>query len=317
MSDTTSGAYDLRTTDFGDFTQQWHALTGGGFPMPAFSPATMTNFRVRFRATRVRDVAITTADGPSAVRTAGGPGRGEDHVRLWLVSRGEWALGDSREDSELTVPAGGFVLRHVGRLSHFATPPHTTAQVFVLPGAALTPLLRGRVVTGSVASAEVRLLVAHAGMVHRTLPALGPAGVEAARDTLVELARAVARHGLDAADPRLAPTLAQAAKDLAARRLTDPGLSPAMLAHELNVSVRTLQRAFAAEEQQVATWIRDRRLDEARAALAGGRWSISEIAARWQFADGSHFTRTFKQRYGRTPAEYARELHQDAPAEPR
>src|SRR5689334_9526867 len=87
MSDTNSGAYALRTTDFGDFTKRWHALTGGGFPMPAFSPATMTNFRVRFRATRVRDVAITGADGSSAIRTAGGPGPGEDHVRLWLVRR--------------------------------------------------------------------------------------------------------------------------------------------------------------------------------------------------------------------------------------
>ncbi|GAB7045502.1 helix-turn-helix domain-containing protein [Catenuloplanes indicus] len=235
---------------------------------------------------------------------------------MWLVRRGQWALGDSRANTELTAPAGGFVLRHVGRLSHFATPPHTTAQIFVLPGAALKPLLRDRVVTGSATSAGVRLLVAHASMVHRTLPALGPAGVDAARDTLVELARAVARQGLDAADPRLAPTLAQAAKDLAARRLTDPGLSPVMMAHELNVSVRTLQRAFAAENQQVATWIPDRRLDRARAALAENRWSISEIAARWQFADDSHFIRTFKKRYGRTPAEYARELHQDTLTEP-
>jgi AraC family transcriptional regulator, positive regulator of tynA and feaB len=36
------------------------------------------------------------------------------------------------------------------------------------------------------------------------------------------------------------------------------------------------------------------------------RPSISEVAARWQFADSSHFTRAFKDRYALTPAEYAR-----------
>ena len=165
------------------------------------------------------------------------------------------------------------------------------------------PVLRGRALTGPAVSAEVRLLIAHAGMIHRTLPGLSPAGVDAARDTLIELARAVARRGFDAAEPRLAPALAHAAKELALRRLTDPGLSPGTLARELNVSLRTLQRrAFGAEERQVAAWIRDQRLEEARAALATGRWTVSEIAARWQFADASHVARAFEQRYGHRPA---------------
>jgi AraC-like DNA-binding protein len=81
-----------------------------------------------------------------------------------------------------------------------------------------------------------------------------------------------------------------------------------MLARELNISVRTLHRAFAAVGEQVATYIRHRRLQEARLALTApsGRLSISELAAHWQFADSSHFTRTFKNRYGQTPTEYAR-----------
>ncbi|WP_177324421.1 hypothetical protein [Streptomyces mirabilis] len=51
-------------------------------------------------------------------------------------------------------------------------------------------------------------------------------------------------------EPRLAPALAQAAKDLAKSHLADPELSPAMLARELNVSVRTLQRMFASKESR-------------------------------------------------------------------
>ena len=69
---------------------------------------------------------------------------------------------------------------------------------------------------------------------------LGPAGVQAARSTLIELSKAVARRQFDDVEPRLAPALVQAAKDLADSRLDDPELSSAMLARELNVSIRTL-----------------------------------------------------------------------------
>ncbi|MFI7002077.1 helix-turn-helix domain-containing protein [Nocardia sp. NPDC050175] len=103
------------------------------------------------------------------------------------------------------------------------------------------------------------------------------------------------------------PALAQAAKNLADRRLADPELSPTVLARELNVSVRTLQRAFAAEGESVAAYIQHRRLQEARLALTSrNRLSVSELAAYWQFSDRSHFIRAFKKAYGLTPAEYAR-----------
>lgn len=52
--------------------------------------------------------------------------------------------------------------------------------------------------------------------------------------------------------------------------------------------------------------IRERRLESARQALLASRLGVSEIAAHWQYADGSHFSRAFKQRYGLTPTEYAR-----------
>jgi AraC-like DNA-binding protein len=45
------------------------------------------------------------------------------------------------------------------------------------------------------------------------------------------------------------------------------------------------------------------------AELAGPtlwRPGVSEVAARYQFADGSHFIRAFKAHYGQTPVEFAR-----------
>jgi AraC family transcriptional regulator, positive regulator of tynA and feaB len=140
------------------------------------------------------------------------------------------------------------------------------------------------------------------------LSGLGPAGVRAAHSTLIELAKAVAQGRFDDHEPRLAPALAQAARDLADSRLAGPDLSPAVLARELNVSVRTLQRAFAAGGESATAYIRHRRLEEARLALTApsARLSVSELAAHWHFADSSHFIRAFRKRYGQSPADYAR-----------
>lgn len=108
-------------------------------------------------------------------------------------------------------------------------------QVLVLPAAEVRPQRAGPA-SRPADTAEVRLLTAHATMVGRMLDRLGPAGTDAARSTLAELARAAAGGGLDDVEPLLSPALAQAARDLADRRLTDPALSPSALARELNVS---------------------------------------------------------------------------------
>ncbi|TQS45469.1 helix-turn-helix domain-containing protein [Cryptosporangium phraense] len=152
------------------------------------------------------------------------------------------------------------------------------------------------------------LLNAHADMIWRHGAELSPVGAQAARDALVELAKAVVRGAVDHTETQLAPALVRTAKSLADRRLTDPRLSATTLAHALNVSVRTLQRAFAADDESVAAYIRTRRLEEARRDLTNpaGRLTITEIAARWQFADSGHLSRAFRQHYGQTPTEYIR-----------
>ncbi|MDP9793267.1 AraC-like DNA-binding protein [Catenuloplanes nepalensis] len=303
-----SFAFDGARSPASELGDDWLRHIGARFALPHFSAATLADFRFRMRAARARDTVSLRINGTTPAHTAGPPCRDEEFVRLWIVRGGAVALGGAREDSLHTVPAGGFLIRHAEPLAHFRLPPGTTADVVILPAAELLPLLGGRAVTGSARTAEVRLLAAHADMVRRTLPGLGPDGVDAASRTLIELARAVVRGNTDVTDPRLTPTLVRAAKELARRRLTDPGLTPALLARDLNVSLRTLQRAFAATGESIMGYVRDQRLAEARAALtaASGRLGVAEAAARWQFADGSHFTRAFKRRYGHTPEDARR-----------
>lgn len=291
------------------FRRGWQTQVGDDvFQLPAFSPDTIGDFRVKGNVAKVHGAAIADLHAASATRTADVPGGDQDLVAMYVVRSGAWTLGGPSGYGDQTVSAGQFLVRHLGRLTAFETTAHLTAKFLVLPPGELKPLLGNRVVTGPADSAEVRLLTALADMIHMTVADLGPAGVAAAQGTLIELTKAVVKGRFDDVEPRLAPALTQAAKDLADRRLADPELSPAMLARELNVSVRTLHRAFAAVGEQVSTYIRHRRLHEARLALVSpsGRLSISELAAHWQFADGSHFTRAFKKHYGQTPTECAR-----------
>jgi AraC family transcriptional regulator, positive regulator of tynA and feaB len=290
------------------FLRAWEREIGDDC-RPTSGATTLAEFEVKSRAVKVSDVAIIDLHGVSAVRSENiPPAFEEEQVRMFVVWRGAWTRDGSRDRGDQTLTGGQFVLEHTDRKSRFETVPDTTAKLLVLPAAILGPLLGKRVVLGAADSAEVRLLVAHAKMVHEMVADLSVAGVEAARNSLLELIKAVAIGRFDDVEPLLGPSLAQAAKALADKHLADPELSPTMLARELNVSVRTLQRAFAAAGESVTSYVRHRRLDEARLALTApyGRPTLSELAAHWQFADRSHFIRAFKKQYGQTPTEYAR-----------
>ncbi|MFF0156945.1 helix-turn-helix domain-containing protein [Streptomyces sp. NPDC005263] len=237
----------------------------------------------------------------------------DDTVLVHVMRRGRWRFVRPRDGGEASVPAGQFIVRHNGPPVRFEMEPRTTASVLILPASLLGPRIGDRPVVGPADSAEARLLTAYTKVVESTLDDLTPAGAQAARNCLVELVKGVLTRGFDDKEPRLAPALAQAAKELVDSRLADPDLSPSALARELNVSVRTLHRAFAAADETVSAYVRRRRLEHARLELAspGGRPSVSELAAHWRFADSSHFIRAFKKQYGQTPTQFVRSNTRD------
>lgn len=281
---------------------------GQAFVFPEFDLSPRGDDRIHVRATRVQDFATTTVSYTPQMRSARLGGEVDDLAWLYVVDQGSWTIGEPGDPESQTVRAGGFLLRHVGRHLPSRTEPGTRARVTMLPSNLLRALPHDRVVTGPADSAEMRLLMAHTRTLHETVMDLSPAGVRAAHGAAIELANAVARGVVDGSESALASNLARTAMDLAVRMLDDRELSSEVLARELRVSRRTLQRAFAAEGTSVARYVRDQRLDAVRRALDAphGRPSVTELAARWQFADSSHLTRAFKRRFGVTPSDYAR-----------
>ncbi|WP_305783805.1 helix-turn-helix domain-containing protein [Symbioplanes lichenis] len=280
------------------FAHGWRTTIGDAIPLPAFASPELDG---QSWAGRAGAAALNQMRALSPVRTAALPRAAEDVVRLWAVKHGQWHLADPYGRGPHRIPAGRFLLQHVTATSHFATAPDTAATILMLPHRSLKKVLKDRVVTGSTGAPELRLLLAHAATVRETLSELGDAGLRAAESTLVELTTAVALGRFDDQESALAPALVRAARDLADSRLTEPGLSPATLARDLRVSVRTLQRAFAGTGEPASAYVRRRRLEEARRALLAAPTGVSEVAARFQFSDSSHFIRTFKHHFGTTP----------------
>ena len=94
--------------------------------------------------------------------------------------------------------------------------------------------------------------------------------------------------------------------------LRDEALAPERIAQAVGVSVRGLYRVFARRSQVIARHIRDQRLERCAQDLrgaAGRHASLTSLALEWGFTDASHFSSAFKARYGLSPSEYRRNLH--------
>jgi len=83
-------------------------------------------------------------------------------------------------------------------------------------------------------------------------------------------------------------------------------LSAEHIAAECRISVRHLNRLFASEETSLMAHGWERRLLRCHRELTNPAMrarSISEIAFTAGFKDLSHFSRTYRTRYGRTPRD--------------
>jgi len=89
-------------------------------------------------------------------------------------------------------------------------------------------------------------------------------------------------------------------------KLGDPNLSVESIAAAMHCSSRYLHKVFAGEEslsRHIWKW----RLARCREALEDpglDHRSVTDIAFSWGFNNASHFSRTFRERFGVTPSEY-------------
>lgn len=90
-------------------------------------------------------------------------------------------------------------------------------------------------------------------------------------------------------------------------RFMQPGLTAAQVAADAGVSLRTLHRAMAAQDQAYLSTLMALRVKAASAMLAEPRFrrlEVAEIGRRCGFSDASHFTRQFARQRAMTPQAF-------------
>ena len=140
---------------------------------------------------------------------------------------------------------------------------------------------------------------------------LQPGAAAAVRRHLFDLASLVVSGGniADVDVPSVQEIRLATAIALIEGQFCDPGLTPAVVAANLNISTRYLERLLESSGRTFSARVMDLRLDAAHRMLddpAARHLRISEIAARSGFTDLSHFSRRFRQRYGEPPSAVPR-----------
>ncbi|MFD8014485.1 helix-turn-helix domain-containing protein [Streptomyces sp. NPDC058955] len=114
-------------------------------------------------------------------------------------------------------------------------------------------------------------------------------------------------------DPDEAPGEARARETLQRihrfieNNLSDPGLTPRLIADRHHMSLRGLYVLFGDQPLTVAAHITRSRLERAHADLARQELSgqhVQTIAARWGFSSATVFSRGFREAYGISPSEH-------------
>lgn len=95
------------------------------------------------------------------------------------------------------------------------------------------------------------------------------------------------------------------AQALILSQLSNPDLSPEIVAERIGISKRYLHELFAEVNCTVSQFIREQRLIAARDLLRmSNPGPLSDIAYRFGFADQAQFSRLFKAMFGQTPSSY-------------
>jgi hypothetical protein len=129
----------------------------------------------------------------------------EDRIVINAVRHGTWRFTDPGGGDAAVASTGRFVVRAPWRSTRITTAPGTRVTVLVVPVEELGRDVAEKSPTGSLASPEARVLMAHVATVGEVIDGLSAQGLAATRDALVELARGRCVAGSTTPSRRLRP----------------------------------------------------------------------------------------------------------------
>lgn len=275
---------------------------------------------LRMHAWQVGATALVRAvcSGHTQTRATRRPARDDEPIVVIGVQSTGGGVQEQNGIATRLSAGGVYAMVLSGSYRHVSIGDTRTANLLVRAGdldlplrlvAEARPRLTASPLCGLV-GAHVRALAAAADDLEGT-PALG--AVEPATLQLTRALLASATSSPAHVQEALSETLVPRVRAYIAQHLCDRNLSPATIAAAHHVSQRQLYKACAAEQLRLEPWIIARRLEAAREELArpGSRHlTIAAVAAKWGFANSSHFTHRFRQAYAMTPREWQHQEHE-------
>ncbi|MET9090030.1 helix-turn-helix domain-containing protein [Streptomyces sp. NPDC004237] len=289
-----------------DFWEEYNRQALIGLTCSSYSPYGLLAAQTNFRLGGLRLAEITGNEHVIERTRRTCQDLPKDSVFVSLLTAGQAVF--FHEGACFTVRAGDLVLYDTRSSYLFGFPtsmrqllvdiPRETFAERCTSGEMAAPLLFGR---DTAACALESVL---SGWAAGRRGSGDPGQTEAA---VLDLVRTLAAPRLSGDPGRPAqPSRLAMAQDYIDRHLSDPGLSAERVAEALGVSPRHLSRVFQPSGVAPARHILDRRLAKASEELADPDFrhrTVAEIAHHWGFASQAHFTRVFRDHYGRTPGE--------------
>jgi AraC-like DNA-binding protein len=128
--------------------------------------------------------------------------------------------------------------------------------------------------------------------------------------SLLGLIAAAYHSELTSGNQRGAQTCARTYRGYIDLRLSEPGLTPAIVASHFGISERYLRMVLKADGENFSTYLLRRRLMRCAQRLRDPKYAgttIMGIALSAGFCSATHFADAFKARYGQCPREYRKE----------
>ncbi|WP_079100775.1 helix-turn-helix transcriptional regulator [Streptomyces sp. Root55] len=300
----TSSKHPFREWEHGPLSH----LTGLAIPRPA------ADHGFRFSATgHLFDGLLSAKVYCDSLTGVSGNDRDQDPVVAHLVTSGRITYARKNEHSSAT--SGQILIRDTGPSWNFCCEPATRVRAVTIPRSAVLPRIGSltslnRAYIADVTAPEVRFLANFLAAVDRSSRYLNRSTTaqEIALDTCATLLSGILRSRSEQGAEIPGMARVRAAKNVIETHIDRHDLTPAMVARLVGIPLRTLHRSFSESDESIMAFIRGERLRRAHAELRerGSAVTVSEVAARWQFSDASHFIKHFKSAYGTTPAAYVK-----------
>ena len=288
------------------------------------TPKERVSFRGRMRAGSVGPVALCDLDvSPHTIRRTRqlAANTNGDQYKLSLMLSGEALIEQDRHEAVLR--KGDFAIYDCSRPYVLVGGEHFRMLVCVLPRdiVGLTTEQIGHI-TATQISGDVGVAWAMAPFLTR-LADLAirdemPTDVYRLVESIVDLVESLCATALganDGAHPQSRAELMLRIRAYINAHLGDPALTPAGIASAHFVSKRLLHKLFEAQGTSVSRWIREQRLERCREDLSNPHLrdeTISTIGIRWGLENSAHFSRLFRDQYGRSPSELRHEAFSEA-----